>query len=208
MKLRYILPSIFLILCAMACEAQNITLPTPQITNGKTLSYCLQNRKSDREFSKAKLSNQQISNVLWAAYGYNRTNKRTAPSAMNCQEFLLYVFLPEGVYVWNDKTNVLTLIKKGDMRASAGKQDYVADASMNIVYVADYSKMSSIDASGRDNMAYADCGFIAQNVYLYCASENMGCVIRGYVDKEMLGKLLQLNANQKVILAQSIGFSK
>lgn len=193
----------------MTVEAQNIQLPSPQKDGGKTLSYCLQNRKSTREFSTSeKLTNQQISNILWAAYGFNRADKRTVPSAMNCQEFTLYAFLPEGIYRWNDKTNVLTLVVKGDFRKSAGPQDFVATAAMNIVYVADYAKMGSIGADGRDNMAYADCGFIAQNVYLLCASENLGCVIRGYVDKNAVAKLLNLNAQEKVILSQSIGFQK
>lgn len=192
----------------MTTEAQNIQLPTPQKEGGKAISYCLQNRKSTKAYSSKKLSNQQISNILWAAYGFNRTDKRTVPSAMNCQEFTLYVFLPDGIYRWNDKTNELTLMAKGDNRELAGGQDYVATAAMNIVYVADYSKMESIAAESRDNMAYADCGFIAQNVYLYCASENLGCVIRGYVDREMLVKVLNLKAKEKVILSQSIGFPK
>ncbi|MCQ2959845.1 MAG: nitroreductase family protein [Bacteroidales bacterium] len=193
----------------MTTKAQNIQLPTPQKDNGKSISYCLQNRKSTKEFNDSKkLSNQQISNILWAAYGFNRPEKRTVPSAMNCQEFTLYIILAEGIYKWNDKTNELILLQKGDFRAKAGGQDYVAHASMNIVYVADYNKMGTIVASNRDVMAYADCGFIAQNVYLMCASENIGCVIRGYVDKELLSKTLNLKAEEKVILSQSVGYQK
>lgn len=192
----------------MNTEAQNIKLPAPQKDGGKSIAYCLQNRKTTREYASKELSNQQISNILWAAYGFNRTDKRTAPSAMNCQEFIIYVFTKNGTYRWNDRSNELIQIAKGDERKLARGQDYVATAAMNIVYVADYAKMGSIGAEGRENMAYADCGFIAQNVYLLCASENLGCVIRGYVNKETLAKKLQLPANQKIILSQSIGFPK
>lgn len=188
---------------------QNIQLPQPQNDGGKSISYCLQNRKSTKEFDKTKtLSNQQISNILWAAYGFNRTDKRTVPSAMNCQEFTIYVYLPEGIYRWNDTNNELVLIEKGDLRQLTGGQDYVADAAMNIVYVADYAKMESIAKESQVAMAYADCGLIAQNVYLYCASEDLGCVIRGYIDRAATEKRLNLPTTSKVILAQTIGFKK
>lgn len=198
----------FICTLAMTSQAQNISLPKPQKDGGKSITYCLQNRKSTKEFSSKAISEQQISNILWAAYGFNRPDKRTVPSAMNCQEFTLYVFLPSGIYRWNDKTNELIQLSKGDSRKVAGKQDYVATAAMNIVYVADYSKMGSIDASNASNMAHADCGFIAQNVYLQCASEGLGCVIRGYVDKDAVAKTLNLSAKEHVILSQSIGYSK
>ena len=208
MDKRFIYNTFILCFLAMTSIAQNIQLPAPQKDGGKSISYCLQNRKSTKEYSAKKLSDQQISNILWAAYGFNRADKRTVPSAMNCQEFTLYVFLPTGIYRWNDKTNELVQLAKGDHRNVAGKQDYVASAAMNIVYVADYSKMGSIDANSRSNMAYADCGFIAQNVYLQCASENLGCVIRGYVDKDLLTKTLNLKSTEHVILSQSGGGMK
>ncbi len=205
---RFICSIVIFSLMALMVEAQNIKLPAPQKEGGKSIQYCLQNRKSTKEYATKALTNQQISNILWAAYGMNRADKRTVPSAMNCQEYILFVFLPSGTYRWDDKTNELVQLSAGDNRKLAGGQDYVATAGMNIVYVADYTKMGSIAESGRDNMAYADCGFIAQNVYLLCASENLGCVIRGYVDREMLTKTLKLAPSQHVILSQSIGNKK
>lgn len=193
----------------MTNGAKTIQLPQPQKDSGKSISYCLQNRTSTKEFDNTKtLSEQQIANILWAAYGFNRADKRTAPSAMNCQEFTMYVFLPEGIYRWNDAKNELVLIEEGDLRYLTGGQDYVADAAMNIVYVADYAKMESIAKESQVAMAYADCGLIAQNVYLYCASENLGCVIRGYIDRPTVEKRLNLPTSSKVILSQTIGFKK
>jgi nitroreductase len=54
----------------------------------------------------------------------------------------------------------------------------------------------------------ADVGFIAQNVYLYCASEGLATVVRGNVDKPALAKTLKLQSQQKIILAQSVGYPK
>ena len=62
-------------------------------------------------------------------------------------------------------------------------------------------------ASSRE-YAYTDCGFIAQNVYLFAASENLGAVTRGWFDKDILASLLNLSPHQEVLLTQSVGYTK
>ena len=86
-------------------------------------------------------------------------------------------------------------------------QDFVKDVPVNLVYVADFSKMTSSD---QDKVFYsaADTGFISQNVYLYCASEGLATVVRNLIDKPALAKIMNLNSNQKVILSQSVGYPK
>jgi SagB-type dehydrogenase family enzyme len=198
---------------AISCFAQElkpITLPKPITEGGKPLMQCLKERHSTREFSPGALSQQTLSNLLWAAWGINRSegDKRTAPSAMNRQEISVYVTLPEGVYLYDAKANELKPILAGDHRAAAGKQDFVAVAALNLIYVADFTKMG--DGSPDDKTLYsaADAGFIAQNVYLFCASEDLACVVRGWVDRAELGKLLGLPPEQKIILAQTVGLPK
>jgi len=97
-------------------SAQDIKLPEPEKNIGKPLMQALNERKSSREFSDKELSLQQLSNLLWAANGFNREDKRTAPTARNCQELELYVVLKEGIYFYNAKEYQLSLIKKGDYR--------------------------------------------------------------------------------------------
>ena len=179
--------------------AQDIKLPAPKKTGGKPLMEALNLRQSTREFSSKALNNQTLSNLLWAAYGFNRADKRVAPSANNKQEFEVYVALEKGIYLYDAKANFLILKVKGDFRKNTGKQDYVAKAPVNLMFVADLEKM------GKD-MACADCGFISQNVYLFCASENLGTVVRGYFDKDELHKLLKLAEKQEVILTQTVGY--
>ena len=54
-------------------------------------------------------------------------------------------------------------------------------------------------------MPYADAGFVAQNVYLYCASAGLGSVVRGSISKDALAKELGLKSNQVILLAQTVG---
>ena len=188
----------------MSCttSAQDINLPAPDRTGGQPLMKALNERKSTRDFQDKELSLQQLSDLLWAANGFNRDDKRTAPTANNRQELELYVALKSGLYFYDAKENVLKIIKEGDYRKNTGTQDYVATAALNVVIVADMDKASS------EQYAYTDCGFIAQNIYLYCASEGLAAVVRGSFNKEEMGELLKLKNNEQVLLPQSVGYAR
>ena len=57
-------------------------------------------------------------------------------------------------------------------------------------------------------MSYSNAAFMAQNVYLYCASANLGTVIRGSIPKDKLAAEMGLRSNQIIILAQTVGVAK
>ena len=194
---------------AVAQELKPVPLPPPETSGGKPLMQVLMDRHSTREFSNQKLSPQMLSNLLWAAFGMNRPDgKRTAPSAMNLQEIDIYVFTQDGLYVYDAKANALDAVLAQDVRAATGTQSFVKDAAVNLVYVADLGKTGG--GGGEDQILYtaADTGFIAQNVYLLCASEGLATVVRGSVDRAALAKLMKLRPNQKIILAQTVGYPK
>lgn len=182
-------------------------LPTTAFASGKTLMQALQDRHSTREFSDKELSLQQLSDLLWAADGINRkdTDKRTAPSAMNKQELDIYVFLKTGIYLYDAHTLQLKLIIAGDHCAAAGMQAYVATAPVNLVYVADYSKMGGNDES-KEIYSSADAAFIGENVYLFCSAFDLACVYRASIEREAASKLMNLKEAQKVVSAQTVGF--
>ena len=191
-------------------QLKPLILPAPQTDGGKPLMQALKNRHSTREFSSEKLPMQVLANLLWAAFGINRpdTGKRTAPSAMNWQEVDIYVALPEGLYVYNAKGNKLDPILAEDVRGATGVQPFVKDAAMNLVYVADFAKTGKSSVEDRNFYSGADVGFIAQNVYLFCASEGLAVVVRGSVDRVALAKLMKLRPDQKILLAQTVGYPK
>ena len=194
----------------LAQELSPINLPAPQTDGGKPLMQVLKDRHSTREFSSEKLSPQMLSELLWAAFGINRpdTGKRTAPSAMNWQEIEIYVALAEGLYVYDAKGNKLNPILAQDVRGAAGVQAFVKDAPLNLIYVADLSRTGNASAEDRNFYTAADVGFIAENVYLFCASEGLNVVVRGGVDRVTLTKLMKLRPDQKILLAQTVGHPK
>ena len=166
-------------------------------------------RQTGRSFSATELSNQMISNLLWAAFGINRpqSGKRTAPSAMNWQETDIYICLKKGTFVYDATTNKLTFVCQDDTRADMGLQGFVKNAPVVLAFVADYRKMSAlVGKEEKDFYAATDCGYISQNVYLWCASEGLSTVVLGYINREKISKVLRLDKEQRVILTQCVGY--
>ncbi|HUH65940.1 MAG TPA: SagB/ThcOx family dehydrogenase [Syntrophales bacterium] len=193
----------------VAQDQKSIQLPKPEIT-GNPLMEIIAKRNSSRQFSSEPLPENVLSNMLWAAFGINRpdTGKRTAPSAMNRQEIDVYVATAKGIYLYEARLHSLKLIAAGDLRALTGKQDFVKNAAVNLIYVADYSKMSGPTEQAKALYTAADTGFISENVYLYCASAGLATVVRAYIDVPTLSVAMKLKDDQKIILAQSVGYPK
>jgi len=193
-----------------AAELLPIKLPPPNLNSGKSLMQSLQARKSSMDFSTKKLPVEVLSNLLWAADGINRpdSGRRTAPSAVNWQEIDIYVATADGLYLYDAKEHVLKPVIKQDIRELTGKQSFVKEAPVNLIYVADYSRMGGASAEERISYSAEDTGFIAQNVYLYCASEGLATVVRGSIDKDVMAKAMRLRDNQKIVLSQTVGYPK
>ena len=195
---------------AYSQEAKPIKLLAPRAEGGKSLVQALKERKTLREFSPRELPLQVLSEMLWAACGINRPDSggRTAPSAMNMQEIDIYVATKDGLYLFDAKENMLQPILAEDIRGLTGKQAFVKEAPVNLIYVANLSKMSKLSPEDANFYAATDTGFISENVYLYCASEGLATVVRGWVDKPALAKAMKLGSDKIIVLAQTVGYPK
>ena len=205
---------LILLLCfGFASKSQDmgiIQLPAPNTQGGKPLMETLKERQSSREFSNRDIPDQILSNLLWAAFGVNRpeSGKRTAASAWNRQEVDIYVATSKAVYLYNAKDNTLIPLIIGDFRDKTGTQPFVKSVPVNLVFVADFARMGNINETEKYINASTSAGAISQNVYLFCASEKMATVVRGLIDKPMLSGEMKLRPDQKIILAQSVGYPK
>jgi len=179
-----------------------IKLQAPDTLGGKPLMQAISHRKTDREFDARNLSLKHLSEVLWVANGVNRANgKRTVPSAMGFYPLQTYAVLANGIYFYNVQKHQLEPVVKGDFRGLAGLQTFVDKAPLNLLYIAKAR-------NDKDNFqgAVMDSGYCGQNVYLYCASEGLRCVVRAGAKEAELLKALNLGANYKFILAQTVGY--
>jgi SagB-type dehydrogenase family enzyme len=206
-------------LYSSAQESEIVKLPPPQNEGGKPLMQALKSRQSTRgNFGPSeKLSLQTLSNLLWAADGVNRTGgHRTAPSAADWQNIEIYAATPDGLFVYDAPQNALKVISKEDVRAISGlegpaegkmKQDFAKTAPLSLVYVADMAKTKGMKWNGEDvgvAWSYANIGAIAENVYLFCASEGLACILRAMIDANKVAQTFKLRPDQKPMLTTTV----
>jgi SagB-type dehydrogenase family enzyme len=175
---------------------------------GRPLMQVLKDRKSTRTFSERPVPAQVLSNLLWAAFGVNRPElgKRTAPSAMDSREIDIYVAKEDGVFLYEAKGHALLPILKEDIRTKIGGPEFVKKAPVSLIFVADYAKMKKAKEDQKPFYSAIDAGCVSQNVYLFCASENLGTVVHDGCDKRNLPRLMGLRPDQKITLGQCVGY--
>ncbi len=184
-----------------------LALPPVCHEGGMPLMWALKLRSSTRAYSPRRLPIQMLSDLLWAAYGVNRSGgERTAPYWRHVMVLDIYVAMADGVWLYDPKEHALLPHSKDDIRAQTGMQDFVGVAPLDLIYVAHGERMTDITPEERRLYASVDAGFIGQNVYLFCASQGLGSVFRGAVDAAKLGHLLQLPDQQFITFAQTVGY--
>ena len=185
----------------------SLSLPPPRLDGGLLLMQALAHRQSRRDFSPEPLDEATLGDLVWAAAGVNRPEHggRTAPSAMNAQEVMLYAAMARGLYRYEPAVHELRRVVASDVRGVTGYQDFVDDAALDLIYVADHRRMGLVPASQRAAYAFAAAGAMAQNVYLACASAGLATVVRAWFDRDALARAMHLSNDEQLLLAQTVG---
>ncbi|MCQ2379514.1 MAG: SagB/ThcOx family dehydrogenase [Victivallaceae bacterium] len=181
--------------CGSECGAK--PLPKPAKSGGIGVQEALAGRRSVRKFKQTPLSAQQLSDLLWCANGVSSDEgKRTAPSAMNRKDIMVYCLLPEGAFLYQPDANELKPVASGDLRKLATPRH---DEPCCLLLVADFSKQ------GNRTYSYVDVGYVSQNIYLGCQSMGLATCAMGSVgDRDKLGKLLNVSPDS-ILLAHPVG---
>ena len=189
-------------------ELGTIALPPADWEPARPILNLLRARQSARALSSKHLEPAVLGSLLCAAFGVNRAERdgRTAPSAHDWREIEVFAVLPDGAYRYDAPAHALHLVRTGDQRPLTGVQDFVGAAAVDLVYVADYSRMGDATDEQRTFYAAADAAVIAQNVYLFCACTGLATVVRGLVDRRRLAPALGLARHERIVLAQSVGY--
>ena len=197
-NVRTLLLGIITIMASFSIAAE--VLPTPQTTGGKPLMQVMSERKSSRDYQENQtITKQDLSNMLWAAWGVTHEGKRTIATAMNRQELVLYVVTATEVSRYNPDANTLTVINTGDFRKLTTLQDFAAIAPINIVLAVDTSKQERAEFIGYT------AGAASQNIYLYCAQAGLKTVVRAGFDRDNLPAALKLPSNERILFVQTVG---
>ena len=169
----------------------------PQPDKSSELMQLIDNRHSSREYSNKDISEQTLSDLLWASFGINKKGTRTVPTAMNEQNLKVFVVYQNSIWSYDAKANSLVKVSDEEISKYIAKQDFVKDAPLNLIYTGSDKNYSSFHA-----------GAAAQNVYLYATSKGLNTIVRAYIDKDELKDKLHLNRDEFVIMNQVIGYPK
>ncbi|MBR1825270.1 MAG: SagB/ThcOx family dehydrogenase [Alphaproteobacteria bacterium] len=186
-------------LISNASAAMKEKLNKPDFTQESlSLMELINVRHSERAFNPQRpIDNQTLSEILWVAFGFNATGKRTIPTARNEQKMNVYVLRKNGVWLYNAKENQLE--KVSDENAIpftvAGGQDFVLNAPIHLIYT-----------SSDERFGEMHVGSAYQNVYLYAASKGLATVVRGMFDRDELHRVLRVPNGEMVLAHQPIGY--
>lgn len=194
-----------------------IKLPEPQISSSCSLHQALAQRRSVRYVQKTEISLQILSNLLWSACGVSQSKVLesgklsylfTNPTASNHQEVEVFLIKADGVFQYDSINHALLHIKQGDFRSLIGKLPMFKMAPVSLCLVSNLDKMVHYTDEFRKNLySSMDVGYVSENIYLFCAANNMATCACGQIDREGLLKLMGLN-NSKVMIVHPIGMRK
>ena len=180
------------LLTSSIAYAKSINLPKPDTSSD--LMQIFDARKSGRSYDGKMLSQQELSNVLWAAFGVNSHGTRTIPTARNKQNLRVFVFYNKAIWEYDGKKNVLNKYSEVDLMPYLNSQEFVNDAPVHLIYVGDkkYGEVHS--------------GSAYENVSLYAAANGLSSVVRGLINRDGLHKALKLNDDEVVTYHQTLGY--
>ncbi len=172
-------------------------LPAPDREGGMPLMQALNERHSVKQFADKEVDNKTLSEILWAAYGINRSGGlRTIPTAMNQKDLEIYVARGDGIWQYNALKHTLRQIRTDNILPLFQTQDYMKNVPLVLIYT----------GKKEDNYPFLHAGSAYQNVGLYAASRGIGAVVRSYFDKDAVAKALNLPNSETVITSQAIGW--
>jgi SagB-type dehydrogenase family enzyme len=200
-----------LLLAALAAPAQElkeIKLNAPDKDRGTPVMRALADRASARQMDERPLSMQDLSDLLWAAYGVNRPDgRRTAPTAKNDRDIDLYACFPEGTYLYDAPNNLLKPVASGDLRpALTAGQEFVKKAPVVLLIVSDYSRFRMGDNERARLWGAMDGGIVSQNINIFCAAVGLATVPRALMDQARIKEILGLTDTQMPVLNNPVGY--
>jgi len=197
-------------------SAQRVKLPAPRYKSDTSIEEALLKRRSVREYSKSALSLPEVSQLLWATQGItDQDGSRTAPSAGALFPLEVYLVaglvdsLSSGIYKYEPHGHELTLVIGGDKRKdlyrAALAQESVRDGAAAIVIAAVYERTTQKYGERGIRYVHMEAGHAAQNVYLQAASLNLGTVVIGAFQDELVKKVLQMPTKEIPLYIMPVG---
>ncbi|MDR1508180.1 MAG: nitroreductase family protein [Synergistaceae bacterium] len=200
----------FLLVICVSSAVADIKLPAPKTEGGMGLFEALKKRASapGGDFPSGDLSDEELSNVLWAATGLNRGQKGwTVPMDRGLPPYVnVYAARRDGVFLYDWGANTLREITKKDIRPDMGLQSFVAGVPCSLIFVADGEALAEFsDEILRTQFADVAAGAMTQNAYLACAAMGLGARYIHSIKENEIRSALGLPDEDRVICIFMLG---
>ncbi|MDR2161910.1 MAG: nitroreductase family protein [Desulfovibrio sp.] len=183
-------------------------LPAPRQEGGMGVFEALKKRSSAAggDFSPAELSQEELSNLLWAASGLNRGQTGwTVPMAHGRPPYCrVYVADKDGVFLYDWASHSLKEIRSGNIKGDIGAQSFVKKAAAILIFVADGQALAEFGAAGEE-LSHVAAGAMTQNVYLAAAALGLGARYIRSIRQEAVISALSLPKGDTPICLMLLG---
>ena len=200
-------------------------LPPPVLDGDVSVEAALFNRRSQRNFIDQAITAEQLSQILWAAYGVTqprpdlpnlRGGLRTTPSAGALYPLEIYAIvgnvigIEPGVYRYISEEHKIVRVIDRDVRAelteAALRQRMVSDAPASIFYSAVFDRMTGRYGERGILYTYIEVGHSAQNVYLQAEALGLGTVAIGAFIDDRVREVLNLPDDETPLYLMPFGY--
>ncbi len=194
--------------------AETRQLPPPAQKGRMSLEEALTRRRSVRELRRQPLSEQQLSQLLWAAQGTTHpAGYRTAPSAGALYPLELYVATPEGFFHYGPRLHQLARRSSQDLRQAICRaalgQEPIAEAPAVFVFAAVYERTQRKYGEARTpRYVHMEVGHAAQSLLLQAVALGLGGVPIGAFYDAQLQKVLGLPADHQPLYIVPVGYPR
>ncbi|MFH1058722.1 MAG: SagB/ThcOx family dehydrogenase [Pseudomonadota bacterium] len=225
MRRWWMLWATLLLLAAAAATgtAETLPLPLPPASRQGAISVeeALQGRRTWRAYADRALSQAQLAQVLWAAYGVTATRHgielKTAPSAGALYPLDVYAVVGEGAveglaagcYHYQPGGHALVALRPGELRAEVAQashgQRWMAKAPVILVITGQYQRCTAKYGPRGVVFTHIEAGHVGQNVCLQAQALDLRAGIVGAFDDKALAAALGLPAGHTPLLAMPLG---
>lgn len=186
-------------------------LVEPRYKGTLSLEEVIKKRRSVRNFKNIKIKEENLSQILWSAYGITdiKNNFKSIPSAGATYPLEIYFINDEGLYHYFSEEHSIEIIKKGDLRKQLSSaclnQDFISQASLCIIICAVYERTTIYYGERGLRYIYFEAGHCAQNICLQSVALGLDSVCIGtFYDKEVK-KMLSCPLDVEPIYIVAIG---
>jgi len=186
-----------------------VVLGMPKTGGPISVEAAILRRRSRRSFQGAKLTQQQLSQVLWSAV--------KAPSAGATYPLAVYVVvgaesvegIAAGVYHYRSAEGALTLLKEGDHRKALAvaslRQMFIADAPVSVVITAEYERTTRVYGDRGVRYVMMEAGHVSQNIYLQCEALGLATVAIAAFRDDEVATVVNVPGMQRPLYVMPVG---